>query len=124
MLFGANKDQGLSEAIKEGLRGNFGREARIAGEKQREIYHLFRANWELQKKNNDLLIEMVKRISGLSDLEINITYISGQLAEVASKLADSNLANMSVVEETSAGVTEIGEVVGLSAKLPAVPNSF
>lgn len=111
MLFGANKDHGLGEAIKEGLRGNFGREAEIAGEKQREIYRLFQANWELQKKNNDLLIEMVKRISGLSDLEINITYISGQLAEVASKLADSNLANMSVVEETSAGVTEIGEAV-------------
>lgn len=111
MLFGTNKDQGLSEAIKAGLRGNFGGEAQISGEKQREIYRLFRANWELQKKNNDLLMEMVKRISGLSDLEINITYISGQLAEVASKLADSNLANMSVVEETSAGVTEIGEAV-------------
>ena len=73
MLFGANKDHGLGEAIKEGLRGNFGREAEIAGEKQREIYRLFQANWELQRKNNDLLREMVKRVSGVSDLEMHMT---------------------------------------------------
>ncbi len=112
----------LKSAIREGLRGDFKQEGKISGE-QMEIYRLFKTNWQLQKESNELLLEMIKGISGLSSLEVNITYISGQLAEVASKLADSNLANMSVVEETSAGVAEIGEAVEKSAEIMQQVNS-
>lgn len=113
-----NKDiQALNQIVRENLKGNYPPEPHFANTKQQEIYNLFKINAGLQTQNNGLLLELIKGISGLSNLEVKIIYIANQLAEVASKLADSNLANMSVVEETSAGVTEIGEVVEKSAEI-------
>lgn len=101
----------LNRAVRESLDGNLLSEPQFHSQKQKEIYRLFRANEKLQLQNNGLLLELIKGVSELSSLEVQVHFISNQLAEVASKLADSNLANMSVVEETSAGVTEIGEAV-------------
>lgn len=113
-----NKDiQALNDIVRENLKGNFPPEPQYRNRKQQEIYDLFKFNSGLQVRNNELLLELVKGVSGLSNLEVNIIYIANRLAEVASKLAESNLANMSVVEETSAGVTEIGEVVDRSADI-------
>ena len=111
-----NKDiQALNDIVRANLKGNFPPEPEFRNKKQQQIYDLFKFNASLQMKNSNLLMELVKGISGLSSLEVNIIHTANQLARVASKLADSNLANMSVVEETSAGVTEIGEAVEQSA---------
>lgn len=113
-----NKDiNTLNQIVRDSLKGIPASEPQFHNYKQQEIYNLFQKNVKLQVKNNRLLLELMQGISGLSNLEVKIIYISNQLAEIAAKLADSNLANMSVVEQTSAGVTEIGEVVERSAAI-------
>lgn len=113
-----NKDiNTLNQIVRDSLKGIPASEPQFHNYKQQEIYNLFQKNVKLQVKNNKLLLELMQGISGLSNLEVKIIYISNQLAEIAAKLADSNLANMSVVEQTSAGVTEIGEVVERSADI-------
>lgn len=89
----------------------------VTNEKHQKLLNIFERIFNADKMNNALLIDILKETSRLSEFDINITHISKDLYEISDELAQSNASNMAIVEETTAGVNEIGSTISNSVSV-------
>lgn len=89
----------------------------VTNEKHQKLLKIFEQILNADKMNNSLLMDMLREASRLSEFDINITHISEDLYEISDELAQSNASNMAIVEETTAGVNEIGSTISNSVSV-------
>lgn len=89
----------------------------VTNEKHQKLLKIFEQILNADKMNNSLLMDILREASRLSEFDINITHISEDLYEISDELAQSNASNMAIVEETTAGVSEIGSTISNSVSV-------
>lgn len=89
----------------------------VENENHQKLLAIFKQLLDADKMNNGLLMDILRESSRLSEFDINITHISEDLYEISDELAQSNASNMAIVEETTAGVNEIGSAISNSVSI-------
>lgn len=76
-----------------------------------ELFGVFFSIINKDKENNRALQELLLQSANLSNLDVNISSISHKLKEYSERLALSSDSNMTVVEETTAGLSEMSDAI-------------
>lgn len=101
----------ITQYIKDYLEGKNPEKPVLQMEVHKYILDLFCQVLENGTANNSLLIKLVDETSKLSDYDVNMQFISKELRNAAEQLAESSESNMAVVEETTANVSQVSELI-------------
>lgn len=66
---------------------------------------------ENNSENKDLLLELLKKSSSLSEFDVEISFVSNKMEHMAEQLSYFSTSNMAVVEETTAGMNQVKDAI-------------
>ena len=73
--------------------------------------------YENEKKMADLSAELLVIASSLGTSDVNLTQISEHLLNYAQKLSDLSTSNLAIIQETSAGMSQVSSSLDVAAPL-------
>lgn len=74
-------------------------------------------NKEIKSSDNDLLIDLIKSESNLSEFGANMSYIASQMGKLSMDLTGYSTSNMAIVQETTAGMDEVSSAIASSTSI-------
>lgn len=101
----------VTNYVQEKLRGNNPPYPNVTHGPHIFILELFEKLLKMGMSNNELLLKLINESAALSNFDVNMSFISMELSKFANDLAHSSESNMAVVEETTASMNEVSQVI-------------
>lgn len=89
----------------------------VSDQKNQELLTRFEAMLEREKRDSELIVELIKNEAALSDFDVNMSFIAEDMGELSMELTGYSTSNMAIVQETTAGMDEVGEAISTSTEI-------
>lgn len=82
-----------------------------------ELVDRFETMLVREKTDSQLILSLIKNEAALSDFGVNMSFIANDMGELSMELTGYSTSNMAIVQETTAGMDEVGEAIATSTAI-------
>lgn len=89
----------------------------VTNPKNQELLDRFEAMLEREQSDSEHTIGLIKSEAALSEFDVNMSFIAEDMGELSMELTGYSTSNMAIVQETTAGMDEVGEAISNSTEI-------
>lgn len=89
----------------------------VESQENRELVERFETMLAREKTDSDLILDLIRNEAALSDFGVNMSFIANDMGELSMELTGYSTSNMAIVQETTAGMDEVGEAIATSTAI-------
>lgn len=89
----------------------------IESQENKELLVRLEKMFEREQRDSELIVQLIKNEAALSDFGMNMSFIANDMGELSMELTGYSTSNMAIVQETTAGMDEVGEAISTSTAI-------